>query len=205
MKQINTLLDDTVTEKNDLSTNFYALKDTVDHVISSAEGGYNVYAKNVVTTDVNVDGTMSVQEFQIKGSEFSPVDADGNRVPARFQNVFIGSNTDVLNSIQNLTQKTNTIQQSLSDIGVDTKIRNESAGLTIEGASGTFNNITSKNYNVIDDENNVVGFMTTNESGDFVFYKSGTQGERIQASVVCASINFTTGGSMYGEVDEDGV
>jgi len=119
------------------------------------------------------------------------------------QNVYI-NNTDVQNEILNLTQKTNTMQDSLTAIGVDTKIRDE-GGLIIEGKSGTFDNMTAKNYNVIDDENNVVGFMTTNESGDFVFYKSGTQGERIQASVVCASVNFTSGGSMYGEINNEGV
>jgi len=204
MKTMNSQLEDVRTEHNDLREDFDTLKTTFDRVINiDNEQGRNVYADNVITSQATVDDTLVVGTLQIKGAEFQPEDSDGNRVPIRVQNVYI-NNTDVQNEILNLTQKTNTMQDSLTAIGVDTKIRDE-GGLVIEGKSGTFDNMTAKNYNVIDDENNVVGFMTTNESGDFVFYKSGNQGERIQASVVCASVNFTSGGSMYGEVNNEGV
>jgi DNA-directed RNA polymerase subunit F len=71
IKEINSLLEDTKAEKDELRNDFDDLKKTFDRVVNiDNEQGRNVYADNVITSQATVDDTLVVGTLQIKGTEF---------------------------------------------------------------------------------------------------------------------------------------
>jgi DNA-directed RNA polymerase subunit F len=71
IKEINSLLEDTKAEKDELRNDFDDLKKTFDRVVNiDNEQGRNVYADNVITSQATGDDTLVVGTLQIKGTEF---------------------------------------------------------------------------------------------------------------------------------------
>ena len=102
MKTMNSLIEDTKTEKDELRRDFDALKETFDNIINiDNESGRNVYSDSLVTSIATVDDTLTVGKIVMKNGKFEPEDSDGNLLPARFQNVYI-NNKDIQNAILNL-------------------------------------------------------------------------------------------------------
>lgn len=163
MKEINSLLEDTKTEKDVLRDDFDVLKQTFDSIVNiDKESGRNLYADNIVTQSATVDGKLAIDTLQIKGTEFQPVDVDGNRVPIRVQNVFIGNN-DVQNDIQNLkawrTQTDQLLTEGENAIGVGTVIRHDNGGLVIEAKDITVDTLSTKMLQTLDMEDNIKGYI----------------------------------------------
>ena len=85
MKTMNSLIEDTKTEKDELRRDFDALKETFDNIINiDNESGRNVYSDSLVTSIATVDDTLTVGKIVMKNGKFEPEDSDGNLLPARF-------------------------------------------------------------------------------------------------------------------------
>ena len=64
MKEMNSLLEDTKAEKDELRSDFDALKETFDSVVNiDNESGRNIYTDNLVTQTATVDGTLTIEKL----------------------------------------------------------------------------------------------------------------------------------------------
>lgn len=195
MKRINSDLEDCIAEKDELRREYDKTKETVEKVINiDDQTGRSIYAENVITKTATVDTQLTVDTVTMKKGKFEPEDIDGNLVPARFQNVYIGNTTDVQTKILNNEQNIETIQNDLQKIGVGEKIYDGGNGnLFIEADNIDVHTISSRKYIMLNDSDEITGYIAADNDSDFVFKKSTSQGTEVKAAIECSSVKLSNG------------